>query len=45
VSETSGMSAQTASKDGNYVVPPTACRLAITSYTSGFADLDLRQVG
>ena len=45
VSETSGMSAQTASKDGNYVVPPTACRLVITSYTSGFADLDVRQVG
>lgn len=45
VAETSGMSAQTASKDGNYAVPPTACRLIITSYTSGFADLDVRQVG
>ena len=45
VSETSGMSAQTASKDGNYTFPPTACRLAITTYASGFADLDVRQVG
>ena len=45
VTETSGMSGQTTSKDGNYMVPPTACRLAITSYTSGFATLDVRQVG
>ena len=45
VAETNEMSAKTASADGNYAYPPTACRLSITSYTSGFATLDVRQVG
>lgn len=43
--ETSGMSGLTASADGNYAFPPTACRLVITSYTSGFADLTVIQAG
>jgi len=45
VAETSEMSAKTASADGNYAYPPTACRLAVTTYASGFVTLDVRQVG
>ena len=45
VTDTSNMAGLTADADGNYTVPPTACRLIVTSYTSGFADLDVRQVG
>lgn len=45
VSETSGMSGLSADADGDYIVPPTACRLIVTAYTSGFANLDVRQVG
>lgn len=45
VVDTTGLAAQTASKEGSYSVPPTACRLIITSYTSGFAQLNVLQVG
>lgn len=33
----------TASGDGNYISPIEACRLLISSYTGGFADLDVLQ--
>jgi hypothetical protein len=33
------LAAQTASADGNYAFPPRACRLRVTTYASGFADL------
>lgn len=45
VFDSTGLSAQTASKEGSYTSPPTACRLLISAWTSGFADLDVRQVG
>jgi len=45
VKETAGMSGLTASADGNYAYPPTACRLKISAYTSGQATLDVIQVG
>jgi len=32
-----GLTAQTVSKDGNYIAPVTAVRLNVTSYTSGTA--------
>ena len=36
---------QTASADGNYQFPPQACRLIITTYASGFADLAIIAAG
>ena len=31
----------TANTDSNFSAPPTACRLAVTSYTAGYVDLDV----
>lgn len=45
VRETLDMSGLSASAEGNYAFPPTACRLIITAYTSGFAQLNVLQVG
>ena len=33
------LAAKTASDDGNYAFPPRACRLRVTTYSSGFADM------
>jgi len=35
------LSGITANTDSNFSVPPTACRLAVTSYTAGYVDLDV----
>lgn len=45
VRETLDLSGLSASAEGNYAFPPTACRLIITAYTSGFAQLNVLQVG
>ena len=45
VVDSTGMAAKTASAEGSYAYPVTACRLIVTSYTNGFADLMVRQVG
>lgn len=45
VAENSGLSAKTASAEGNYAFPPTACRLTITTYVSGKATLNVIQAG
>jgi len=45
VTDTSNMAGLSGDADGNYIVPPTACRLIVTAWTSGFVDLDVRQVG
>lgn len=39
------VAAQTASKDGNYIVPVTAIRLNVTAFTSGSATLTVLQGG
>lgn len=39
------LASQTASMDGNYAYPPSACRLTISSYSSGFAELTVIQAG
>ena len=41
----SGMSAKTASLDGNYAFPITAIRLNVTAYTTGSATLVAVQAG
>ena len=33
------LAAETASADGNYQFPPTACRLNVSVYTAGYVDL------
>jgi hypothetical protein len=40
-----GLSAKTASSDGNYAYPVRAVRLTITAYTSGTATMTLLQAG
>lgn len=40
----SSIAAKSASADGNYAFPPTACRLIVTAYTSGFVDMTVNQV-
>lgn len=35
------LTALTADAVGNFAYPPTACRLAVTSYTAGYVDLDV----
>ena len=40
-----GLSAKTASSDGNYAYPVRAVRLTITAYTSGTATMTLIQAG
>lgn len=37
------LAAKTASQDGNYEFPPWACRLNISAFTGGFADLTVLQ--
>lgn len=39
------IAAETASADGNYQFPPRACRLYVSAYTSGFADLTVISAG
>lgn len=39
------MTGQIASGDGSYTFPPTACRLAVTTYVSGSASLNVIQAG
>jgi hypothetical protein len=41
----SGLSAKTASFDGNYAYPVTAVRLNVTAWTSGSATLTVLQAG
>ena len=41
----SGLSAKTASLDGNYAFPVTAVRLRVSSYTSGNATMTVLQAG
>lgn len=36
---------ETASADGNYQFPPRACRLLVSAYTDGFADLTVISAG
>lgn len=36
---------ETASADGNYQFPPRACRLIVSAYTDGFADLTVISAG
>lgn len=36
---------ETASADGNYQFPPRACRLNVSAYTDGFADLTVISAG
>lgn len=40
-----GLSAKTASADGNYLFPITAVRLNVTSYTGGSATMTVIQAG
>lgn len=39
------VAAETASADGNYQFPPVACRLNVSAYTDGFADLTVISAG
>lgn len=39
------LAAETASADGNYEFPPRACRLIVTAFTAGYADLTVIQAG
>lgn len=39
------VAAATASADGNYQFPPRACRLNVSAYTDGFADLTVISAG
>ncbi len=39
------VTAKTASLDGSYLYPPRAIRLAVTTYSSGFADLNVIAAG
>ena len=41
----SGLSAKTASLDGNYAFPVTAVRLRVSAYTSGSATMTIIQAG
>ncbi len=45
VKATSGLGALSVDAEGNYVFPPTACRLRVTAYTSGKATLNVIQAG
>ena len=39
------LAGETTNQDGNYINPPTACRLAITAHTSGTATMTIVQAG
>lgn len=39
------LNAKTVGDDGNYIAPPVACRLNVTAYTAGYADLIVVQGG
>lgn len=43
VFEHATLTAKTASADGNYEFPPSACRLAVTTYVAGYVDLTVIQ--
>ncbi len=45
VFEHTTLTSQSASKDGNYAYPPAFCRLLVSAYTDGFAELTVIQQG